>query len=206
MAANHLLGLFLDSAQHECKRKECLLFIFLEGKHAVWLVYISLSLSAPPSCLMDYTELVIYLDNCCCPHVCTLFFFNSLLELSNKIGGSEAVAPHACFCLCGSHFCGKEIFSHKEHYVFTILFFPGLGRGLEPEWRWLSVAHNFLLVKKRDRFACSLFSFVTQVYAFQQAGLSVVRVVYQSQKGDVMLPPFWVAQSCFTGIYSSSPV
>lgn len=30
-------------------------------------------------------------------------------------------------------FAGKAILNHEERYVFTILFFPGLGRGLEPQ-------------------------------------------------------------------------
>lgn len=44
---------------------------------------------SPPACLIDYPEIVIYLHNCCCSHVCTVFFHS---EISNKITGSEAVA------------------------------------------------------------------------------------------------------------------
>lgn len=80
--------------------------------------------------------------------MCAPCFFFWILEANTNIAGSEAIAPHACFCFCASHFCGKEILDHKEHYVFTILFFPQLGRGLESEWYWLSVARDFLFYWK----------------------------------------------------------
>lgn len=123
-------------------------------------------------------------------------FFCLFLVISNRIAGSETVAPHTYFRSCGSNFCGGKILDHEERYVFTILFFPGLGRGLDPEWRWLSVTCNFLLMKKKKRVILPVqsFSFLIQVesYASQLAGLSVVRVVYQWQKGNVMLSPGWL--------------
>ena len=73
------------------------------------------------------------------------------------MAGSEAVAPHTYFQACGWNFCGREILDHEERYVFTILFFPGLGRGLDPEWCWLSVTCNFPLMKKACNFACWVF-------------------------------------------------
>jgi len=73
--------------------------------------------------------------------MCTLFSvcfsWRSAIEL---LGHKQ---PSAYFGLCGSHFCGKEVFDHKEHYIFTILFFPGLERGLEPDRYRLSVTRNF---------------------------------------------------------------
>lgn len=76
------------------------------------------------------------------------------------------------------------------HPLGTLCFYYSVFPGSGPEWCWLSVTCNFVISGKCDRFACSVFPFVTAVasYAFQLAGPSVVRLVYQWQKGNVMLP------------------
>ena len=59
---------------------------------------------------------------------------------------------------------------------FYYSVFPGLGWGLDPEWRWLSVTCNFLLMKKKKtcNFACSVFLLCDTVW---ELGLSAGRTV-----------------------------
>lgn len=142
---NHLLRSFSsrnypEPNMHRRKNfSKCLVYFSAGGTCCVLGLYFIRPIS-PPASLMDYPEIVIYLHNCvdlmCVP--C------SFCARSVRIGSE---APCAYFGFCGSHFCGTEVLRHKEHIVFTILFFPGLERGLEPEQSWPSVALNFLLVE-----------------------------------------------------------
>lgn len=133
-------------------------------------------------------------------------FFCLFLVISNRIAGSETVAPHTYFRSCGSNFCGGKILDHEERYVFTILFFPGLGRGLDPEWRWLSVTCNFLLMKKKKTcdFACSVFLLSDTSWELcLSAGRTVsCQSCLPVTKGKCNALS-WVAQSCFTGLIAS---
>lgn len=95
-----------------------------------WFIF-HLAFKPSPACLMDYTEIVIYLHNYCCSHVCTCVF-SSWGPVTKSPGQKLWHHMHA-FAFVVYIFVAKK--SSTTRNIMFLLFCspPQSGWGLEPE-------------------------------------------------------------------------
>lgn len=140
----------------------------------------------PPAGLMDYTELVIYLCDCCCSPACTPFLFPQ--RSVKRAPGSEAVARFSFFASPPLRltFLRPRTPRPRGTLCFYYSVFPpgwdGVPSQSDDTDRGRPVSFPLSTEEERERFVCSPSSpplCATSCASLELAGLSVVRVVYR---------------------------